>query len=81
MIELYPEIAELETNLERIRDECGSTTERTIRKIHLEIKNKISKDKIRGWNNELENSFTKLDVQKKLISKKESIFAISFIEE
>ena len=81
LIELYPDIAELETNLERIRDKCGSTTERTIRKIHLEIKNKISKDKIRGWNNELENSFTKLDVQKKLIPKKESIFAISFIEE
>ena len=80
LAELYPEIFSLEFSLEQIRNKCGSTTEKVIKRIKIEIKDKISKEKIKEWTDELENSFTKLDVQKKLTPKKESLFAMGFIE-
>lgn len=78
--ELFPDISKLEYNLEQIKNQCGSTTEKIIKKIKLDIKDKVSKEKIKEWNNELENSFTKLDVQKKLMPRKESLFAVGFVE-
>ncbi|MFW5891063.1 MAG: helicase-related protein, partial [bacterium] len=81
LTEIYPEISDLEDNLEKVRDCCGSTTEKTLRKIKLEIKNDISKSKIKELTDELKNSFTKLDIQKKLKPKKESVFAIGFVED
>jgi len=79
--ELFPEVSSLELSLEHVRNKCGSTTERILKKIKLEIKNGVSKQKIKGWSRELENSFTKLEIQEKLISKKESLFALGFIED
>lgn len=81
LAELYPEISSLERSLEQIRDKCGSTTEGIVKKIKQEIKDKISKQKIKRWVEELENSFTKVEDQPKLTPKKESVFAIGFIEE
>ena len=81
LIELYPKVSKLEDSLEQVKHKCGSTTEKVVKKIKLAIKDELSKEKIKAWNAELENSFTKLDVQKKLISKKESLFALGFIEE
>ena len=81
LIEVYPDISSLECSLEQVRDKCGSTTERVLRKIKVKIKKGVSKQKIQEWVKELENSFTKLDTQKKLIPKKESLFAIGFVEE
>jgi len=79
--EIYPEISDLELTLEQIRDKCGSTTERIVKKIKLEIKNPLTKNKINEWIYELKNSFTKVDVQNKLTTKKESLFAVGFIED
>jgi len=81
LAELYLEISILEENLEQVKHKCGSTTEKVVKRIKLAIKEEISKDKIKRWNDELENSFTKFDVQKKLTHKKESLFAIGFIED
>jgi hypothetical protein len=81
LIELYSEISKLEDALEQIRHKCGSTTEKVVKKIKVELKEQITKDKIKQWITELEESFTKLDIQKKLDTKKESLFAIGFIEE
>ena len=47
----------------------------------LEIKDSVNNNKINTWISELENSFTKIDVQKKLTTKKESLFALGFIED
>jgi len=79
LTELYPDISSLKRSLEQVKDKCGSTTERVIKKIKVEIKNNISKQKIQEWIKELEDSFTKIDIQKKLRPKKESLFAIGFI--
>jgi len=81
LIELYSDISKLEEALEQVRHKCGSTTEKVVKKIKIELKEQITKDKIKQWITELEESFTKLDVQKKLDTKKESLFAIGFIEE
>lgn len=79
--EVHPEISDLESVLEQIRDKCGSTTEKIVKKIKLEVKDSVNKTKIKEWISELEKSFTKVDVQKKLISKKEALLALVFIEE
>lgn len=79
--QLFPEFFELELVLDQVQTRCGSTTENIVKKIKKEIKENITKEKISKWKSELENSFTKLDVQSKLIPKKESLFAIGFIEE
>jgi len=81
LIELYTEISKLEEVLEQVKHKCGSTTEKVVKKIKIELKEQITKDKIKQWITELEESFTKLDIQKKLDTKKESLFAIGFIEE
>jgi DNA-binding transcriptional regulator GbsR (MarR family) len=80
LTELHPEISKLEEALESVRHKCGSTTERIVKKIKVELKEKTSNDRIRQWISELEESFTKLDTQKKLEPKKEPIFAIGFEE-
>jgi len=79
--ELYPEISKLEGTLEQIKHRCGSTTEKVVKRIKVEIKESITKEKIKRWTNELAESFTKIDVQKKIDDKKETLFAIGFIEE
>jgi len=81
LAELYPDISKLEEALEQVRYKCGSTTERVIKKIKVELKEEISEAKIIQLINELEESFTKLDIQQKLDVKKEPLFAIGFIEE
>lgn len=57
------------------------TTEKILRKIRTDIKKEVSKNKIKTWNKDLEDSFTKINVQKKIKPKKESLFAIGFLEE
>ena len=47
----------------------------------IEIKEGITKEKIKRWTNELVGSFTKIDTQKKIDEKKETLFAMGFIEE
>ncbi|MDD4353586.1 MAG: helicase-related protein, partial [Candidatus Nanoarchaeia archaeon] len=81
LVELYPDISKLEKALEQVKYKCGSTTEKIIKKIKVELKEEINKSKIIQLINELEESFTKIDIQKKLEVKKESLFAIGFIEE
>ena len=81
LIELYSDISKLEDNLEQVKHKCGSTTEKTVKKIKLAIKEDMSKSKIEQWNSDLENSFTKVEIQKKLSKKKESLFALGFIED
>lgn len=78
--ELYPEITSLESSLKQIKDRCGSTTEKIVKRISIDIKNRLSKDIIKQFANEIENSFRKPDIQKKLVKQKESLFAIGFIK-
>lgn len=79
--ELYGEISPLENSIKNVKNKCGSTTERTLKKIKIGLGGKISDQKIKAWKQELEDSFTKLDTQKQLAEKKDSIFAIGFTEE
>ena len=79
--EIYPEIAALKYALEQVSTKSGSTTEKVIKKIKVNIKGKISNETIRQLVEELENSFTKTNVQRKVIYDKDSIFAIGFIGE
>lgn len=82
LVELYPNISKLEDALEQVRDKCGSMTERIVKKIKVEIKEGGDlKNKINKFITELEESFTKFGIQKKLEVKKDSLFAIGFIEE
>ena len=81
VVELYPDISKLEEVLEQVKHKCGSTTDKIVKKIKVELKEEITKERIKQWITELEESFTKLDVQQKLENKKESLFAIGFIEE
>ena len=81
LAELYSDISKLEDALEQVKHKCGSTTDKIAKKIKVEIKEEITKEKIKQWINELEESFTKIDVQQKIDNKKESLFAIGFIEE
>ncbi|MFA5142178.1 MAG: helicase-related protein [Candidatus Woesearchaeota archaeon] len=80
LVELYSEISKLEDTLELTRHNCGSTTEKVVKKIKVELKEEITNTKVKQWINELKDSFTKLGVQQKLNTNKESLFAISFIE-
>ncbi len=80
LIELYSDISKLKDALEQVRHKCGSTTEKVAKKIIVELKEEITKDRIKQWISELEESFTKVDIQQKLDNKKESLFAIGFIE-
>ena len=79
--EVNPNISKHEKNLEQVKDKCGSTTKKILRKIRTDIKKEVSKNKIKTWNKDLEDSFTKIDVQKKIKPKKESLFAIGFVGE
>jgi superfamily II DNA or RNA helicase len=79
LTELHPEVTALVLTLEQVSNKCGSTTEKVIKEI--KINSETSKKKFKQWTDELENSFTKTDIQKKLVPKKESLFAIGFIEE
>lgn len=81
LLELYPEISKLEDALEQIKHKCGSMTEKIIKRIKVEIKESITKEKIKRWINELAESFTKMDIQKKIDDKKETLFAVGFVEE
>ncbi len=81
LVELYPDISKLEDTLEQVRDKCGSTTEKILKKIKVEIKENITKEKINKLIDELKESFTKLEIQQKIYTKKEPVFAIGFIEE
>jgi len=81
IIELYPTISKLEELLEQVRKKCGSTTEKAVKKIKVEIKEKITKEKINQWIKELEESFTKIEIQQKIYAKKEPLFVIGFVEE
>lgn len=80
LLELYPEISKLEDALEQIKYKCGSMTEKVIKRIKMEIKKGATKEKIKRWTNELGYSFTKIDTQKKIDEKKETLFAIGFID-
>ena len=81
LVELYPDISKLEDVLEQIKQKCGSTTDKIVKNIKTKIKEEITKEKIKQWVTELEESFTKIDIQQKLETKKESLFVIGFIEE
>ncbi|MGC8621770.1 MAG: helicase-related protein [Caldisphaera sp.] len=78
--ELYTATSGLESALEQVRYKCGSTTEKIVKRIKVEIKESVSEEKIKQWITELEGSFTKIDIQKKLDAQKELLFAIGFIE-
>ncbi|MFA5406322.1 MAG: helicase-related protein [Candidatus Nanoarchaeia archaeon] len=78
--EVYPSLSKLENVLDEVSNKCGSTTERLINKIKIGIKRKLSNNLIDSWVEDLKNSFTKLEVQEKLVTKKESLFGIGFIE-
>jgi hypothetical protein len=80
IVEIHPEISSLENTLQTVPEKCGSTTEKVVKKVKIEIKNNITKQKIRSWIEQLEASFTKKEMQEKLPSKKDSVFAIGFIE-
>jgi len=79
--ELYPDIKKLEDLIEQVKYKCGSTSDKVLKKIKLEIKEEINNDKIRKWIYDLEESFTKIHEQQSLIEKKEYLFAMAFLEE
>jgi superfamily II DNA or RNA helicase len=81
LTELYPNISKLENALEQVKNKCGSTTEKIVKKIKVELKENITKERITRWINELEESFTKLEIQQKIYTKKEPLLAIGFVEE
>lgn len=81
LLELHPEISNLEDVLRQIKYKCGSMTEKVIKRIKMGIKENITKDKINKWVDELRESFKKGDIQKKIENKKESLFAIGFLGE
>ncbi len=81
LVELYPNITELEQTLRLSKLQCGATTSNIIKKIKSEIKQNINKNKIIDFIKELKESFTKYNVQKKLTLPKESYFFIAFNEE
>ena len=81
LTELYPTVSKLEDALEHVKNKCGSTTERMVKKIKIGIKEDLTKTKIKQWIEELEESFTKLEIQHKIATKEEPLLAIGFIEE
>ena len=81
LLELHLNISNLQDNLNLVRTKCGSTTERVLKNIKREINTNISRDLIDNWIRDLQDSFTKRDIQKRLITKQESLFAIGFLEE
>ena len=78
--ERYSNIPQLEATLEEVKDKCGSTTEKVVRQIKLDVKNDITNEKVNTWTNELKTSFRRLEIQQKITSKSESLFGIGFIE-
>lgn len=77
--ELYPDIVKLEDALESVKQKCGSTSEKVLKKIKAGIKEPTN-NKIKQWTDELSESLTKSEIQKKLEEKQEPLFAIGFIE-
>ena len=82
LIELYPDISKIIENLNKVRDLCGSTTEKSLKKIKKEIKSGISSTKLSKLNKELESSFTiKTDNQEKFVRSQGPLFVIGFLED
>jgi superfamily II DNA or RNA helicase len=79
--ELYPNAAKLEDELSGVRTRCGSNTSKILRRIKTEIRDQLTNEKIEQWIDELENSFSKSEIQKKLVGKKEPLLAIGFTGE
>jgi len=78
--QLYSDVANLEEALENVKNKCGSTTDKTLKRIMKEIREDVTTEKIIKWTNILEESFTKLSEQKKLVNKKDYLYAIAFLE-
>lgn len=82
LAQLYPAMDELEDTLYSVKENCGSTTERVAKEIYRGIRNeKISNEKVRTWIKELGNSFTRREVQEKLVKEPSRMFAIAMMEE
>jgi len=76
----FSNIQKLLKTLKQVKEKCGSTTERVVKEIHKEIKrNKVSEAKIETWVKELEKSFTRREIQQKLVKSEKPYVAIGFI--
>lgn len=82
MGQTFKDIPELVKTLENVKERCGSTTEKTIRKIKSGImRTDLSNSKIKEWVGSLKESFRKIELQQKLVKKQQALFAIGFLEE
>ena len=76
----FSNIQKLLETLKQVKEKCGSTTEKVVREIHKEIKrNKVSEAKIELWIKKLEKSFTRREIQQKLVKSEKPYMAIGFI--
>ena len=78
--QLYSGIEKLEETLYSVRDSCGSTTERVIKRILKDIrKGSITNRKVNDWTKSLKDSFTKKGVQLTLTKEPTRQFAIALV--
>jgi len=78
----FSNIQKLLKTLKQVKERCGSTTEKVVKEIHKEIKrNKVSEAKIETWVKELERSFTRREIQQKLVKSKRPYMTIGFLGE
>ncbi len=76
----FSNIQTLLKTLKQVKEKCGSTTERIVREIHKDIKrNNLFKAKIELWIKKLENSFTRREIQQKLVKSEKPLLAIGFL--
>jgi superfamily II DNA or RNA helicase len=78
LTELYPNAENLKLELESIRNRCGNNTGKILKQIKLDIASEISNVKINEWISQLEESFSKCEIQRELTEKRELLFAIGF---
>lgn len=79
--QIYPEAKILIELLSQIRDKCGASTERIVRRLHKEIKDKASVHLFKNYIKELEASFTQRMLQTKLVVEDKPYLALGFLQE
>jgi benzoyl-CoA reductase/2-hydroxyglutaryl-CoA dehydratase subunit BcrC/BadD/HgdB len=82
LYQLHPKLIVLKDLLLSLKDRCGSTTERAVRKIYSEIrKGQINESRINSWIDNIEKSCTIREIQQTLHSDPSRKLIIAFMEE
>lgn len=82
LTQLYPKFNNLIATLCKVKESCGSNTERVVKAIETQIrKGEISNTKIQEWTKRLKDSFTKKEVQDKLVKEPTREFTIAILED